>query len=652
MTERQVVLRYAVAALLLYVAAFAALSVGGARRSTVIVIVAGVLLVIAALLLQITLSRARKRELLSPRIRLLAPVGIMAAGVALMAYWWLGTSLGNPTGGWGLCGLCAFYLGAGQALTELRSREGGAPWRGLIVTGACAALFAVGLVLCLEASAGWLALAGLALLVGPVGLSLLSEDVLRLRPPAVWLGALLGLVLVVAGALWLRDVTGSSTTFTLILAGALLVLVGAIASNTQADVLLVVTVIALIWLATPRGVAPGDTIEPAVRQPALVALGDSYMSGEGAQKFFEGTNDSGQNECRRSPTAYAHRVVEPGGASAFQHLAFFACSGAVAADLHDRAQWKGEPIDDTPDSGVPQLEQLRELQDRSQVDIRLVIVSIGGNDAGFAKIGMACLAPGSCVERGPTWLTRLEQVGRRVDRAYSEIRAVVGTEVPVLAVPYPQPISDRPCDYSLLARDEHHFLHAFVQQLNGVISRSARAAGFYFLDTMGPAFTDRLRICDAPADEIGVNFIALDSVNGVVDQAITPTNWIHNSLHPNEDGHVAMADVLERWLRSHPDPAGRPAPEDEPPPFEPASLEELMRPAEVSYCGGPDPTPDYCDRSDDDWTVTQVGLVVRDASIPALLIVAGWWLLWLPLLALTRPWWERLGKRAASSILR
>src|SRR5687767_9449644 len=98
MTERQLVLRYAVGALLLYVAAFATLSVGGARRSVEIVIAAGVLLVLAALLLQVTLSRARKRDLLSPRVRLWAPVGIMAAGVALMAYWWLGTSLGNPTG--------------------------------------------------------------------------------------------------------------------------------------------------------------------------------------------------------------------------------------------------------------------------------------------------------------------------------------------------------------------------------------------------------------------------------------------------------------------------------------------------------------------------------------------------------------------------
>jgi hypothetical protein len=344
-------------------------------------------------------------------------------------------------------------------------------------------------------------------------------------------------------------------------------------------------------------------------------------------------------------------VVEPGEASALQHLAFFACSGAVAAHLHEHARWKGEPVDDSPDSGETQLEQLKGLLNRSRVDIRLVIVSIGGNDAGFAKIGMACLAPGSCVERGQTWLTRLEVAGRSVELAYRKIRAVVGSEVPVLAVPYPQPISGEPCEYSLLARDEHHFLHGFVRQLNGVIRRSARDAGFYYLAAMRSAFSTRLRICDAPQDEIGVNFIALDSVNGVVDQALTPSNWIHNSLHPNEDGHRAMAAVLEGWLRSHPDPPAKPDPRDQPEPFDPASLEQLMGPA-VSYCGGPEPAPDYCDRTDDQWTFTQIGLVVRDAAAPALLLVAGWWLVWLPLLGLTRPRWERLGDRAARSILR
>jgi lysophospholipase L1-like esterase len=651
MTERKALLRGAVVALVLYAAAFAGLSVGGATRSAVVVAVAVVFLVLAAVLLQLTLSRARERELVSRRVRLGVPLAIMAGGAALGVYWWLGTRVGRPTGGWGLCGLCAFYLGVGHALAELRSREGGAPWRGVIVSGACAALFAAGIFLCLEVSAVWLALAGFALLAGPIGLSLLSEDVLRMHLKAIGVAAVLGPALVLAGAFWLEHSADIPTSFTWALVGVLFVLVGAITSSTQADVLLVVTVVALIWAATPRGVPAGDTIAPAEGQPTLVSLGDSYMSGEGASKFFQGTNESELNECRRAPTAYAHLVVQPGRASALHHLAFYACSGALAADLHDRAQWPGEPIDDSPDSGLDQLEQLQGLLDRSRVDIRLVIVSIGGNDAGFARIGMACLAPGSCVERGQAWLDRLDLVALRLSRAYQEIREVVGTEVPVLAVPYPQPISDLSCPYSLLARDEHQFLHGFVEELNGAVRQSARDAGFYHLGAMVGAFSDRLRICDGPEDQIGVNFIALASVNGVVDQALTPSNWLHNSLHPNERGHEAMAGVLEEWLRLHPAPAARPDPGDEPEPFTPRSLEDLLRPAEVSYCGGPEPAPAYCNRGDNEWTVTQIGLVVRDVAVPALLLVAGWWLLWLPVLAWTRPGWARLGDRIGRRLL-
>jgi lysophospholipase L1-like esterase len=639
-------------ALVLYLAAFLTLSVGGATRSTVVVAVAVAFLVIAAVLLQLTLSQAREHELLSPRARLWVPIAIMLVGAAFVLYWWLETQLGNPTGGWGLCGVCAIYIGAGQALAELRSRTGGAPRRGLIVIGICAALFVAGLVLALEMAAPALVLSGLAVLLGPVGLSLLSEDVLRMRPRAMWLGALLGLVLVAAGAVSLLQWADIPPLPTWALVGVLFVLVGAIASSSQADVLLVVTAVALLWAATPHGVTPGDTIEATKGQPTLVALGDSYMSGEGASEFFDGTNNPGRNECRRSPTAYAHLAVQPGRAIALHHLAFFACSGAVAVDLYDRARWPDEPVDDgTPDSGADQLEQLEALLSRSSIDIRLVIVSVGGNDAGFSKIGMACLAPGSCVERGQAWLTRLEQVARKVEVAYQRIRAVVGAEVPVLAVPYPQPIRERSCPYSLLAGDEHRFLHGFVQELNGVIRQSARDAGFYYLGSMPAAFGERLRICDAREDEIGVNFIALKSVDGVVDQVLAPTNWIHNSLHPNERGHRAMADVLEEWLHSHPDPPAKPDPRDEPEAFTAASMEDVMGSADISYCGGPGSPPAYCDRSDNDWTITQIGLVVRDAALPALLVAAGCWLVWLPLLAWTRPRWRRLGEGVRRRVL-
>jgi GDSL-like lipase/acylhydrolase family protein len=444
MVERTRLLRWlAITAGVLYAAAFLLLSYGGATRSDWIAAVAVAFLVLAAVLLQLTLSQARDEGLLSRRNRLLVPLLIMACGVLLLVYWGLGTRFGFGTGGFGLAGVCLLFLGAGQALSELRSRGGGSPRRGAVILAICGFAFVIGLVLCLERSAGWLGLAAAALFVAPVGLTLLSEDVLRRRPPRIWLGALLGLLLVAAGGIWLLE-ADVDALYVRVLVVVLLVLVGAIASSTQADVLLVVTAVAVIWVATPEGVAPGDTVEPQPGQDALVSLGDSYMSGEGTKEFFEGTNSSKSNECRRSPRAYAHIVVQPGHVKQLHHLAFYACSGANAVDVYSRAQYPDEPLDDgTPDVGVPQLSQLRSLLGRTRIRPRLVIVSIGGNDAGFAKIGMACLAPGSCVERGQIWLDRLTRVGYAIRVVYDQIRGVVGTEVPVLVIPYPQVLAAR-----------------------------------------------------------------------------------------------------------------------------------------------------------------------------------------------------------------
>jgi lysophospholipase L1-like esterase len=397
-------------------------------------------------------------------------------------------------------------------------------------------------------------------------------------------------------------------------------------------------------------VEAGEELDVTKGGRTLVSLGDSYMSGEGAERFFDGTNAADRNECRRAPSAYPHLIVEPGREGAFGRLAFLACSGATAANVYRRAQFPGEPIDDTPDAGVDQLAQLRTLLGRARVDIRLVVVSIGGNDAGFSDIGAACLAPGSCVERGHEWLERLDRVAENVGAAYREIRATVGREAPVLAIPYPQPIRDRPCDYSLLEQDEHRFLHGFVEQLDGVIRQAARDARFYFLDGMVGAFSDRLRICDGRREDMGVNFIALKSMNGLVDQAVNPAKWIHNSLHPNKRGHEAMTVALEEWLRSHRDPPAVPPADDLPAPFARRSLEQVMG-AEVSYCRGREPEPAHCDRGDVAWTFTQIGILVARAAIPALVLAAGLWLLWLPVLEWTRPRWERFGDRIARRLL-
>jgi GDSL-like Lipase/Acylhydrolase family len=645
LSERKSVRLVALGSALLFLGAFAVLSSSRAFRSDVVVGLAVLLLVPAAILMQAASRRVRERKLLSRSARRWIPIGIALVGVGLVGLWALGTKLGYLTGGFGLAGLCLIYLGIGLLLAEVRAEEE-LTWRpGIWLTAASAVAFALGVVICLalRGEGVWLAVA--ALLVVPAGLTLLSERVLRSDRSWFRVTALLSPIAVVCAALWLHHGLGLRPTVTGAVVGAAFVLLGAIASSTQADVLLVVTIAALFWAATPVDPAEDEPLSPTAGEATLVALGDSYIAGEGAQEFLKGTNNAGVNECRRASTAYPHVVVAEHRASRMERLEFLACSGAKTKHVLTRPQWRGEPIDDTRRHGNTQREQLRKLLNGARADPKLVVVSIGGNDAGFADIATACLAPGTCVERGQIWLDRLRSVADRVFDTYAAIRADTHG-VPVLAVPYPVPISDKKCSYSQLGPDEHRFLNRFVIQLDRAVEDSARRAGVHYLSDMEDALErGKLRICDAEDEQdVGVNFIRVRSVEGVTDQVLKPYTWLHNSFHPNEAGHKAMATALEAWISSSPKPPANPAPQPQRPPFVPASLESALGEVEHPYCRGTaTPLPRYCDRTDSDWAITRtVGTAV--AATPALLLlVAGWWLWWLPVLRRTRPWFSARG---------
>jgi hypothetical protein len=116
-----------------------------------------------------------------------------------------------------------------------------------------------------------------------------------------------------------------------------------------------------------------------------VALGDSYSAGEGLAPFEDGTQnvDRGGDRCHRSlNAAYA-------GLLAFDHdttLVFRACSGAQVRHVFDEVQ---------DQSGVPNRLGLQVEPDVADLaddedDVRLVTITMGGNDVGFADVLKFC----------------------------------------------------------------------------------------------------------------------------------------------------------------------------------------------------------------------------------------------------------------------
>ena len=122
------------------------------------------------------------------------------------------------------------------------------------------------------------------------------------------------------------------------------------------------------------------------------------LLGEGAEWFFDGTNEDGsdgspRNECRRSD-AYALIANQVGAFVDDDDFLFVACSGARIPDVLERAQYPDSP--EGVHGGFPQIEYVlqedasgnRTLPDPS---IGIVTLTIGGNDFGFNDILQACI---------------------------------------------------------------------------------------------------------------------------------------------------------------------------------------------------------------------------------------------------------------------
>lgn len=586
-------------------------------------------------------------------------IAVLLFFVGIAAFlWWLFVI---PLQGVGVIGAILAYVGIGRVLLWWRGEYTSGPlagrallWlaRGLIVLAACAAAFVKAWQL-LSPSPGAESqhpITAMVLLVGsvliaPIGLSLFSEDLLRSLSQgwtmparrAISLASLVGAAVFSLAVFAIVPHANDVFSYrTLALAGlALFVLVGLITGKTQADVFVIVVVLlGLVFFA------PDETEGPpaAGSGPILVALGDSYISGEGAHALYEGTDVAGKNQCHRAESAYpfryanAHRDDYPGG------VVTFACSGATVANLVHREAGtdnggtpqfgKYEPVDWTKDDqGQTQYEQLDDLLTERGGDVRLILLQVGGNDAGFTTIGITCVAPGHCDEKSQLWLGNLTNVRRSLDDGFADLNATLAkhdVSIPVLVVPYPDPLNETACKDVTLAQSEVDFLRTLVADLNKKVRKAARTAHFRYVDTMETAMVpDELRLCD-DGDDTGINFVSPQAMNGSPEAQLNPANWVHNSFHPNERGHRAMYDALETWIATHHLTARKPADEEVGNDY-----------TEVAPQCGLTPRSDYthtgvhCKTEARNWALGEMKKFVEAAWPYALAFFAAVWLVWL-----------------------
>ena len=164
-----------------------------------------------------------------------------------------------------------------------------------------------------------------------------------------------------------------------------------------------VTVVAQAQPTTPAPTVtppqPTPSPSPSSTDPdTYVAMGDSFASGEGSPNetydktttFKDKETPRGQTGCHRSHLSWAYGVsasavqkgrINPRGLAPVDTMKFVACSGAVLEDIF----YPNESYTKYGEYEYPQIDTVMETTPK------LVTLSIGGNDGGFADILKDCV---------------------------------------------------------------------------------------------------------------------------------------------------------------------------------------------------------------------------------------------------------------------
>jgi lysophospholipase L1-like esterase len=313
--------------------------------------------------------------------------------------------------------------------------------------------------------------------------------------------------------------------------------------------------------AVPQQPGATPTFEdagPILDRNVIAILGDSYSAGEGTDLYLRGT-DTEDNPCHRSLSTYLAQAFD------IPASRIVACSGAVAADVLSPQPARTE---------AAQIVQLEDIHRREGVDA--VVLTLGGNDAGFADIGASCLVPGrgGCarfIHTGPFPHSRAQPSDAFVDErlralpsllrpAYLAIdEAVNGPDakpagpVPILVLGYPAATPAAPVQcgrmHGLISPEEIGFLNDLSQRLNGTIAdtvaatRAKRQIPIFYVGDTETAFRPDHSICDP------VSYVRRpSSFNGAGPRILR--QGIRELLHPNPAGYAAMSRAILRWSRS------------------------------------------------------------------------------------------------------
>jgi lysophospholipase L1-like esterase len=325
--------------------------------------------------------------------------------------------------------------------------------------------------------------------------------------------------------------------------------VGAVIVLRRLVAVLATAVAGLAVATAPVAATPGGEVRTAV-----VALGDSAASGDGAGDYEPGTRGEGGNWCHRSPHAYVHRS---GLADESVNLA---CSGADSAQVgFGHATQYGEGS---------QAARLVEVAGRHRVTV--ITLQVGANDdVALTATGIACIragiVPGTppCRDTiGAEWPARTAATARKVEAAVRDVQEAMrragydDTDYAFVLGSYASPVTERMvplhairgCPYR--EDDAAWGRTVAIPELSDALRGVAERTGVRFLDLARA--TEGYEACSrSPRTGEWQRRITVDPhalVHGGLDAI--GYHLFQESFHPNAAAHAEMARCFAEFVRS------------------------------------------------------------------------------------------------------
>jgi lysophospholipase L1-like esterase len=284
-----------------------------------------------------------------------------------------------------------------------------------------------------------------------------------------------------------------------------------------------------------------------------LALGDSYISGEGEFQYKTGT-DTATNFCHQSPLSYPFLI----GSDLFNQYNSIACSGAQAKDITGtgfknynadpggaQAKGKADPSYDNEIYTEFEPGYRTQLQLIQKYQPRVVTLSIGGNDIGFGQILSKCIIANvrsqTCYNSYDERMRLVKTINAAFSKLQDTYRQILKNDpgVQLYVIGYPQVVTQGSCGLNVqLNSAEIDMAQNLVAYLDWTIEQAANSTGARYVDTQYALAGHRL--CEA-----GDANIAMNGITAGTDRGAAGIKFLGaESYHPNVLGHQLIAQSI------------------------------------------------------------------------------------------------------------